>query len=142
LPGVPCVYNGDEVGAEFEPYAQAKPVFTWEDSNNLLPHYKKLISLRHSLNALSAPNWELLEVAPSVLGYLRFAAQEEENVLVLLNFGATPVTAKVPSRRLEAALRRGNLTDYLTGEPLSAQLGSTLSIEVPARGSRIVGLAR
>src|SRR5207248_8028284 len=45
LPGVPCVYTGDEVGAQYMPYEDQAPI-EWRDEFGLRPWYDKLIHLR------------------------------------------------------------------------------------------------
>ena len=48
LPGIPIVYTGDEVGAEFEPYEDPPPI-QWDDAQGLRPLYRRLAELRETL---------------------------------------------------------------------------------------------
>jgi glycosidase len=91
LPGLPCIYTGDEVGAEFEPYATPGPI-DWTDRHDLYAHFRKLIRLRKSLEPLRSLNWEPVEAEPagSLLAYRRIADGSAESLLVLLNFSADP----------------------------------------------------
>jgi cyclomaltodextrinase / maltogenic alpha-amylase / neopullulanase len=64
LPGLPCLYSGDEVGAEFRPYSQTEPI-DWKDHNGLRDHTKKLIALRRGTPALHSRESLPLSVEPA-----------------------------------------------------------------------------
>jgi glycosidase len=97
--GLPCVYTGDESGAEFDPYGQTTPI-DWTDQHDLRPYVKQLIGLRRSVPTLHSREWVPVAVAPAGLsfGYVRPGEPGTGNgssVLVLLNFGAPPLDATV-----------------------------------------------
>jgi cyclomaltodextrinase / maltogenic alpha-amylase / neopullulanase len=127
LPGIPCVYTGEEVGASFSPYVDNGPI-VWRDRYNLRPHYKTLISLRKRLPALHGPDFDILAVksAPGVLAYVR---GRSEPVLVVLNFAGAPRTVRLTLPNV----LRGTLHDELGG-------GTTESAEihVDAYASRVL----
>jgi len=89
LPGLPCIYMGQEVGAEFEPYRTLGPI-SWDDRHGLRDHYQRLIALRKALPSLHARGWRLLETrsAHQCLAYLRYCELRGAAVLVVLNFSA------------------------------------------------------
>ena len=124
LPGIPIVYNGDEVGAEFSPYEDPAPL-TWNDPHHLKVLYKKLISLRKTVPALSSDKWlPLLAKSGSgdTYSYLRLA--HGNRVLVALNFGATDeVHLSLPK---EIALSAGTvyLRDLLSGKSVPVKVAS------------------
>jgi glycosidase len=121
LPGLPLVYNGDEVGAEFQPYEE-RPI-VWRDRYKLTGYYRQLIQLRRSLPALSSPDLELLSTNrdDAVLAYIRRAMQDkhpptarchdDRTALVLLNFSREAIELTLP------AVATGSLQDALTGQP-------------------------
>ena len=88
VPGIPLVYAGDEVGASFEPYAHPAPL-GWRDPHHLLGLYTRLIHLRREIPALRSARLRLLHTSRdgSVLAYVREAAESQQNVTVVLNFG-------------------------------------------------------
>lgn len=142
LPGLPCVYTGDEVGAEFEPYGTTGPI-DWTDEHNLRPHVKRLIELRRATPALYSRDWLPVAVEPRGLsfGYIRPSpdgAAADPALFVLLNFGASPLDATVALPAEHAGFATNDLVDLWSNETLAAGAGQTLAISVPAWGIRIV----
>ena len=72
LPGLPCLYTGDEVGAEYHPYARGGPI-NWTGRHEIREVTRKLIALRRSTPALHSPEWLPLTVEPAtpLFAYLR-----------------------------------------------------------------------
>ena len=91
LPGVPLIYNGDEVGAELQPYDEGPPI-EWRDAYGLTPHYTRLARLRRERAALQGRQLDVLamDAAEFVLAYRRPGASAAEDLLVLLNFDTQP----------------------------------------------------
>ena len=73
LPGIPCIYTGDEAGQWFRPYFDVTPISFRERYRGLRDYHKKLIALRKEIPSLHSRLWHLLEVKPAeqVLGYVR-----------------------------------------------------------------------
>ena len=96
LPGLPCLYTGDEVGAEFLPYGTIAPI-DWADHFGLRPYVKRLIALRRTHPSLHSPHWRPLAIEPAapIFGFLRYAGGDAAPVLVLLNFSGTDLTARL-----------------------------------------------
>ena len=109
LPGLPCIYTGQEIGAEFEPYKTSGPI-SWQGDRELREHYRRLIALRRAVPALHSRPWQLLETRCSrqCLAYLRTGAAADQPALVLLNFSreearpevTVPTSAFAPSPRM------------------------------------------
>ncbi len=122
LPGLPLIYNGDEVGAEFEPYEE-QPL-SWEDRYDLRSDYTRLVRLRRDIPALNSSDMELLTTDhdDTVLAYVRRPSssmpgcRNSGSALVLLNFGADAIDVQMsPATPLPLAFREGQLQDRLTG---------------------------
>ncbi|WP_218043045.1 alpha-amylase family glycosyl hydrolase [Steroidobacter gossypii] len=124
LPGLPLVYNGDEVGAEFLPYDET-PI-SWADRHLLTPFYQRLIELRKQVPALTSPDIELIPTNhdDAVLAYIRTArttntpAPDAQQVLVLLNFSDRSIDLRLPSAN--TILKGGTAHDLLTGQDIPA----------------------
>src|SRR5688500_10626849 len=97
LPGIPCIYTGDEAGQWFRPYFDVTPISFRERYRGLRDYHKKLIALRKEIPSLHSRLWQLLEAEPQsqVLGYIRYLEGNEEPVLVLLNFSEEPAALKL-----------------------------------------------
>jgi cyclomaltodextrinase len=95
LPGLPCLFTGDEVGAEYEPYASPSPVDFSADRHDLRDWHRRLCALRGAMPALHASDWTPLAARPAtVFAYLRHGG-ESQPVLVVLNFDEEAVTASI-----------------------------------------------
>jgi cyclomaltodextrinase / maltogenic alpha-amylase / neopullulanase len=140
LPGLPCLYTGDEVGAEYQPYDQSGPI-DWTDHRGLRDDAKKLIALRRGTPALHSREWLPLSVEPATLvfAYLRTDDAAEEPVVVLLNFSGTDIeaVADLPDDTA-AALGDSELTELWSGEPVPAVAGGRVSARIPGWGFRFL----
>jgi cyclomaltodextrinase / maltogenic alpha-amylase / neopullulanase len=135
LPGLPLLYTGDEVGAEFEPYAEG-PALTWTDAHGLRDHYAKLLALRREHAALRSDRLEILETSHPdvVLAYLRPGEQREHDIIVLLNYHPKPIHAALPV----AALRgTASLLDLISGDTVPIAPEAPV-VDLPAWGARVL----
>jgi cyclomaltodextrinase len=116
LPGLPLIYNGDEVGAEFLPYDE-QPL-AWKDRHGLVAHYAKLVQLRKEIAALSSSDLAFVETNrnDAVLAYTRHSSTSAErrpcdDALVLLNFTDQAIDLKLLSHNLPDTAVRDHLTN-------------------------------
>ncbi len=114
LPGIPMLYNGQEVGVKAHPYTR-HTVFSRENSiRSASPErfdmYKRLIGLRNKHVSLRTGEIEEVAVASAapVLGFRRWHGNEQ--FLILINLAEERVSAK-PSIRA-----KGGVIDVLTGQ--------------------------
>lgn len=141
LPGIPCIYAGDEIGARYLPYGDPQPLDWDADPFHLRPWYGKLIQLRHRLPSLRSREWELLDASPqeSVIAYARYGGVGENPSLVVLSFSPEPVETVVslPSR-FQGCADGAVLVDAL-GEvqPLGLE-GNWVVVPLPAWGAAVL----
>jgi cyclomaltodextrinase / maltogenic alpha-amylase / neopullulanase len=137
LPGIPCVYTGEEVGAEYEPYGEAG-IVDWEaDPHGLREWYRALCRLRASRPALHAPGWARAQVAPDrgdLYAYVRHGGPEDDAVLVLINFGDDEARMQVTLPDGFETLASA-LVDVLGDERVP---GPAAGIAVPAGSARVL----
>ncbi len=123
LPGLPCIYMGQECGAEFEPYRTPGPI-EWEDRHGLCDYYQRLIFLRKRMASLHSRCWELLDVDSEhpVFAYARYGESGDPPVLVVLNFSEqkTEVQLRLTERSAQFA-SSSFLVDLLGGKPVRAE---------------------
>lgn len=151
LPGIPMLYNGQEIGYELHPYwtpciFRADASIRALDRHGLFDHYRRLIALRSCLPSLYGERFQELAAAATgcsarceegadaglcgcVFAFRRWEGQE--NVVVVLNTADRPLEAAVA---LPADLAGAGLIDLLTGDriPLPQNsLGDPVPVRVP-----------
>jgi cyclomaltodextrinase len=136
LPGVPLVYTGDEVGAEFRPYDDGARRVSFADRRRLRGHYAKLIALRKKVPALRSDHWTPLAFDPqgSWYAYLRSETPKSAPVLVVVNFGGGKSTARI---QLPAAWRSAApaaLADLMSDELVRVGVPAAGTLEIPLAG--------
>jgi cyclomaltodextrinase / maltogenic alpha-amylase / neopullulanase len=122
LPGLPLIYQGDEQGAQYQPYKAPRPI-PWHGPITFGALYAQLAQLRRAQPALRSHDLQIIpsSAADSVLEFVRPGACPADSILVLLNFASLPRGASVPgdietSCRDDANRRRHcDLQDLLTG---------------------------
>ncbi|HTN92905.1 MAG TPA: alpha-amylase family glycosyl hydrolase [Sorangium sp.] len=133
LPGIPCVYSFDELGAEYEPYGGLDPV-PRPARGPLARHYERLIRLRRSTAALRAPGLLTVHAGQDdeVFAYIRHGDDASRFALVVLNFSDRPAATRLAVPEPFAAHARGGLRDALSGAAARV---------APRRGSLALDLA-
>lgn len=79
FPGVPCIYYGDEAGAEGYKDPYNRGTYPWEHQNReLLQWYQKLAGLRHEYDMLKTGAWHLLQANGDSYAYVRCIANGKD----------------------------------------------------------------
>lgn len=132
LPGIPCLYAFDEVGAEFLPDQQEGSV--QPENAALRDFHKRLITLRRTLPALYGKSFVPLHASEQddVLVFARPETNGEQSALIALNFGAQPKRLTVA---LPDTLKLGKLSDVLGKRTLNA--GKQVALSLAAYDAQI-----
>ncbi|MGB8981524.1 MAG: alpha-amylase family glycosyl hydrolase, partial [Anaerolineales bacterium] len=142
LPGIPCVYTGDEYGLEFEPYQELTPLTFEEQYPGMRAYHQKLIALRKSLPSLHSRLFSILKpdaVPQTVFSYIRYTDGEDVPVIVLLNFSAEPTEFEFDLPAGFSALSRSStLYDLLTDEEVQASAAGRMQVSVPGLTARVL----
>jgi cyclomaltodextrinase / maltogenic alpha-amylase / neopullulanase len=142
VPGIPCVYTGDEWGAWYSPYYDEMPMrWDLEKYPGLVDYYRKLIALRTNTPSLRTMFLTPLEARPSqpIYTFIRHAEDNSAPVLVALNFGDEDTTAALDlPEEFGALVASGTLRDVLNDEdvPISTEDGQRIAM--PAWKARIL----
>ena len=141
MPGVPCIYYGDETGM----YGMSDPLnrgtFPWgHEDEAMTERVRKLMRLHNESDAIRSGSVRIAAVGKQTLCVVR--KSESETLILLANASDRPERAIV----YPALFREGPTSDepldlsgtYLdeNGETVSAR--STLSVTVPKNGFRIL----
>jgi cyclomaltodextrinase len=96
LPGIPCIYTGEEIGADYLPYKQTRPLAWSSDPDQLEALIKRLCAQRLARPALQCGLLRTLDVTPSDVVIAFEATLPGERLVVAVNMSDEPVTAEIP----------------------------------------------
>ena len=130
LPGVPLLYNGEEVANDTRLSLFEKVSVNWMRPREIGEMYKKLFTLRRTNAALSRGNFVRVQTdqEKSVYAFMRIAG--EQRVVVVLNFSDAPLhlTLQMPPAEGASAGATLNYHELFTG----------LAWTIPAAGREVV----
>ncbi|MFD2101283.1 alpha-amylase family glycosyl hydrolase [Flagellimonas iocasae] len=143
LPGIPMIYNGQEIGFENHPYSD-KAIFAKEKSiqeqskHGLFEHYKKLIRLHKAYPALRGNLMDEVRVLPKskITAFVR--KEGGQIILVLVNLDGLSQTAALdPMKSIspEAPMDSLHFRDLLSNEVFSMEPHSPKDdLSIPMQG--------
>jgi glycosidase len=142
VPGIPCVYTGDEIGAWYRPYYDELPLVWKEDKYpGLLDYYKQLIALRKEHPSLHSRQWQPLDAEPAkqIYSYVRYVNENEQPILVVLNFSDQELAAEIALPEAFGDFgQAGALKDLLRDQEVKVKAGQALGVPMPVWGARVL----
>ncbi len=84
FPGVPCIYYGDEAGAEgyADPYNRG--TYPWgKEDGEIMAWYRRILRLRAEYEVLQTGDFQSIFFEPDVYGFLRLG--NDEKIIILIN---------------------------------------------------------
>ena len=103
VPGVPCLYYGDEVGLDGGPDPDCRKAFPWNGADwdhDLWRHVKRCIALRSEHVALRRGDFARLSAQEGVYAFVRRHA--DDVVIVAFNHSGEDRTVDLPAGNLSA----------------------------------------
>jgi len=144
LPGVPCIYYGDEVGLEGGMEPDSRGAFPWDSGAwdaETLAFTRSLIMARREWPVLRGGDVRMLASAGPAVAYMRSWPNDvmvnpggPSAVLVALNNGQSPASLPVSTGDPGGATWRSEPLPGLPVLPdITASLDGSLSLDLPAR---------
>jgi glycosidase len=139
LPGIPLIYNGQEIGFTGHPYSK-KPIFAADqsiqslDSNNLFGYYQKLIHLRMQYSSLRDTTLQEAEVLPNNTMAALHRWKNNEHFIIIINLDSIPGEALIDLKKIEdvPSEKEYFFIDVLNENTFKA--GSVSYIKIPMEG--------
>jgi len=143
VPGIPMLYNGQEVGCDSYPYAR-KTIFTTgktiqqADSLGLFPYYKKLIQLHQQYAALSSTSIREVSLLnnPYMLAFERWKG--DEHFIMILNLNVLPANAQLNLNGIQdikpGLVDKSCLQDVLTDNVFKISGSDKQNMQIPMEG--------
>ncbi|MDH3252934.1 MAG: alpha-amylase family glycosyl hydrolase [Ignavibacteria bacterium] len=141
LPGVPLLFNGDEVANPQRLDLFEQVPIAWTAGSETTQLYRKLGELRKQHKALSRGVFIRVASDDPDRVYAFFRIAGNDRVIAVMNFGIVPrtVTLEVPWTIVFPGQRALRLVDAFSGEsiPLEANEGGTMILSLEPRGYRV-----
>lgn len=141
LPGVPLIYNGEEVANDRKLSLFEKVEIDWTRSREMGELYRKLFVARQAHKAFSRGEMIKIHSTSDQDVYAFFRVAGRDKVLTVLNFSDEPrsVVLEVSMNQIFAGTKKAPLTDLFTGEVLLAgtALPDSVSLTLEPRGYRV-----
>jgi glycosidase len=138
LPGVPCIYYGDEVGLEGREDPDCRRAYPWDPARQdrgLRDFIAGLISVRRANPVLRRGRFELLASEGSAVAYGMFGAEDPSgpSILVAVNAGDAPARLSI-----EHPGPAGHLAEQVSWP--GREWGTTFAPRLLERGPLVVEL--
>jgi alpha-glucosidase len=139
VPGVPCIYYGDEIGMEGAGDPDNRRCMSWDEStwdHDLQDYFKRLIHLRRTALALRHGGFQMLYAQDDLLVYQRQSA--EQRIIVVAYRGTDALAQTVIPIHHAGVSDETIFTDFLTGKTYTVANGCIPLVDLPAGGALVL----
>ncbi len=149
LPGLPMIYNGQEIGTTTHPYLDnyifiLNSTIQSHDFQGLFPYYRQLADLRLANPSLYSDNFAELVIAPNSYTYVYHRWADDDHSVVLLNMGdsQTNITVGLPGSILDVISDGYQFYDLVSDlyPPIVVDSAGSFSILLDPYSIRILNL--
>jgi len=129
FPGVPLIYNGEEVGNDRALSLMEKVDIDWNKNREMMSFYKELCGLRNGHEALRSGDYQSLANSDNSKVFSFMRTSGDDKILAVINFLDTRkvVSVNVPANA------NGMWYDYFTHKSYAAMEGK-MNMNLPGRG--------
>ena len=129
LPGIPMIYDGQEVGAEQTPSLFEKEPIEWDFDNHYYEFYNQYFQIRQNNHAFSKGKFQITNTnqPDKVLAYSRIT--DHNRVLIIGNITGEKVSVRIQSEIREFQHLMGEIPVFTNG---------SLRLELPANGFSVI----
>lgn len=143
LPGVPCIYYGDEAGMTGMADPFNRGTYPWGNEDAaLLNAFQKLLTAHRDVPALHAGLCRMGALSPEVFAVVRYTVDHASVSVLLINRGERDTTVTLVADSLnegpdaaQPVVLPAVLADVLTGETISTEQG--LKVHLPPVTARL-----
>ena len=131
LPGVPCIYYGDEAGVEGYKDPFNRTCYPWGNENTeLLNWYKKITAIRSSHSVYQTGGYKTIIARDGLFAFARCESDGTDSLITAANCGSEHQTLHLP----------GGWSDLITGLDFSDEIilppGQAVLLEAASTSSR------
>lgn len=114
LPGIPCIYYGEEIAMHGGIDPDCRRCFPWQNEwdHDILENYRSLIAIRNNVSALHVGKYYALHAQGNSFVFLRVL--EKEIVVVAINIGMTSSEIMITKDKLQEILDYDTCSDRWT----------------------------